>query len=344
MPNSTETNFKLKWVEEFLVPALLLICLVTAVAIARRDRSTNETVLAIDRPMIRVPLPQPPPAIQKATDELKEAEAKAKTAKAELEQISADLEAKKQNLENLKDETTASAAQARTEIEDSRKSLEAEREKLQQLADATDQQVKAAKVELQRIEAERQRQLAAAARAGVAEGFGRVGGVAPQNQFDPSRRRDPSFASAGTNPAAVEMDNRLRWTETFFENRRINRAARALEAGPRTTMEQAVKFARMQAPRQLTSLELDPATGAISWPILLTDPLYDNYTHFLEDLFKERAAGGVVDYERDTSFKATMDEFKATLKENVSRYPAGKYGQAKTFLDSLLYEYQLPAD
>ena len=41
----------------------------------------------------------------------------------------------------------------------------------------------------------------------------------------------------------LEMQNRLRWTETYFDMRKVNREARAAERGPPVTQEQAIRWA-----------------------------------------------------------------------------------------------------
>ena len=113
---------------------------------------------------------------------------------------------------------------------------------------------------------------------------------------------------------------------------------------PRPTMEQIVTYAKMQRPRTLSSLEVDPVTGDITWPLLLADPIYSEYTRLLQDYFRQRADDGrVTNQEQITTVRATIDEFKSELKANVANYPAGDYGQARNFLDSLQQNYQEPA-
>jgi hypothetical protein len=140
-----------------------------------------------------------------------------------------------------------------------------------------------------------------------------------------------------------EMDNRLRWTETFFEMRRVNRTNRAIEAGPRPTMDQVVHYARMQAPRRLASTQLDPVTGEIVWPPLLTDKAFTDNREFLQGKFKERAQqGGSIDIAQIEEVETAVDDFKDELKEVGLRRSPKRYGAARTFLDSLKLEYELP--
>ncbi len=142
---------------------------------------------------------------------------------------------------------------------------------------------------------------------------------------------------------SMEMDNRLRWTETFFEMRRVNRTNRAIEAGPRPTMDQVVHYARMQAPRRLASTQLDPVTGEIVWPPLLTDKAFTENREFLQGKFKQRAQqAGSIDIAQIEEVETAVDDFKDELKEVGLRRSPKRYGAARTFLDSLKLEYELP--
>jgi hypothetical protein len=142
----------------------------------------------------------------------------------------------------------------------------------------------------------------------------------------------------------LEMQNRLRWTETYFEMRRVNRESRAAEAGPRVTQEQAIALARMRAPPRLPSTQLDPVTGHIEYPLILTQDIYKQYRDRLDALFAQRAAsGGSLRFEDFQAIQTTVSKFIETLQQHVSEYAAGDFGQARTFLDSLANEARSPA-
>lgn len=142
----------------------------------------------------------------------------------------------------------------------------------------------------------------------------------------------------------LEMQNRLRWTETYFEMRQVNRDKRANEAGPQATQEQAIRLARMAAPPRLPSTQLDPVTGHIEYPLILTSDLYTSYRDRLDSLFSKRAAsGGSIRYDDFKAIETTISQFIDTLKQHVSEYAAGDYGRARNFLDSLRNEARQPA-
>jgi len=140
-----------------------------------------------------------------------------------------------------------------------------------------------------------------------------------------------------------EIDNRQKWTNTYFDMRRTNKEARQAESGPAVTRDQAIRFAAAAAPPQLTSAQLDPVTGHIEYPLLLTDADYNAYRSDLDKLFADRAAsGGSLQFEEFEKIRGTVSKFIDALKTNVSRYPGGDYGRARTFLDSLANEPRRP--
>jgi hypothetical protein len=141
-----------------------------------------------------------------------------------------------------------------------------------------------------------------------------------------------------------EIQNRLRWTETYFEMRKVNREAKAAEQGPPVTQEQAIRMAKMAAPPRLGSTQLDPVTGHVDYPPVLMDDIYTEYRKRLDRFFADRAAaGGSVQFAEQREFDSTVSKFIDVLKQNVNSYPAGDYGRARTFLDSLAREARMPA-
>ncbi|MBM4010141.1 MAG: hypothetical protein FJ286_02000 [Planctomycetes bacterium] len=142
----------------------------------------------------------------------------------------------------------------------------------------------------------------------------------------------------------LDIQNRLRWTETYFEMRKVNKEKRAEEAGPPVTQEQAIRMAAMKMPPRLGSTQLDPATGHIEYPMILTDDAFKPYRERLDKLFATRAAsGGSIPYSDYQAIQQTVSQFIDALTKRVSDYPAGDFGRAKNFLDSLGHEARLPA-
>lgn len=141
----------------------------------------------------------------------------------------------------------------------------------------------------------------------------------------------------------MEMQNRLRWTETYFEMRKVNREKRAEEAGPPITQEQAIALAKMSAPARLNSTQLDPVTGHIEYPLILTQDIYKQYRQRLDTLFAQRASsGGSIRFEDFQAIQNTVSQFTEALQQHIDQYAAGDYGRARNFLDSLVQEARSP--
>jgi len=157
---------------------------------------------------------------------------------------------------------------------------------------------------------------------------------------------DTSTAAINVETArAMGFDNRIRTVETFFEARRINRINRAYEAGPRATLDEVIRLAAKGLPPRPTGLQLDRATGDIAWPRLLRDPTYANLTSRIQRHFHDRSArGGSLDFSAAEDCDAAFAELTGRMRDNVRRHPAGEYGAARTFVDGLKREYDLPLD
>jgi len=312
-------------------------------------------------------------------EQLRRSEESAKQAKKDLEAVRAEIEEKQAEMRKLSDESETTAARHRKETEETVRELAKERVKLENAAREASEKSQLAREEMARLNEALEKQRELAAQQGIAESLGRGRTVDMQTRFDSRTKRDPRMlrtvpdmpqggvgnAQAGTGsitslPAGVgefsdgrrainfetaqsmRLDNRLKETETFFEMRRINRAARALEAGPRVTLEQAVRMARASAPRRLSDLELDPITGDITWPSALTEETYAMEKAAVQNKFHDRSAGISMDSARFNSVNNSISTLKMLLKDNIDRYVSSHYGKAKSFLDSLLYEFELP--
>ena len=187
-------------------------------------------------------------------------------------------------------------------------------------------------------------------------GFGRMGGYASTAQQGAAYGmaqviRSQGYANLQNSEAAknwedaksMEIDNREKWTNTYFDMRKTNREARAEERGPPITQEQAIRLAHKRAPTRLTTTQLDPVTGHITYPLVLTDTEFDPYRENVDRLFAERASsGGSVSYDQFQEIQQAVNSFADALKERVDRYAAGDYGTARTFLTSLAHEARFP--
>jgi Txe/YoeB family toxin of Txe-Axe toxin-antitoxin module len=139
-----------------------------------------------------------------------------------------------------------------------------------------------------------------------------------------------------------EMNNRLAWTHTYFQMREANRAYRAAERGPRPTMESLTRFAQAGRPRRLSSSELDPVSGEITWPMLLEYDAYATDRAELEGAFTRRAYRRAITAEDYAAVKETTAQMLNRLKEQVRQVSQSPYIAAKKFIESLAYEADVP--
>ncbi len=140
-----------------------------------------------------------------------------------------------------------------------------------------------------------------------------------------------------------EIQNRSRWTQTYFEMRRMNRAYRAEERGPPPSMQDLVRYAQVGKPERLRPSQLDCVSGRIQWPLLLQREEFAQGRAELEAVFAARAQQGGIGVDDYLKIRQTTDQMKAELKAELRQVPPSQYEIAKRFLESLAYEADLPA-
>ena len=137
------------------------------------------------------------------------------------------------------------------------------------------------------------------------------------------------------------IDNRMHATQTWFQMRDFNRQARAAERGPRPTQQDLIRLAESNKPRRLSTSDLDPLSGDISWPVLLRDDQFRTDREKLEQLYDQRAKNGYLTPDQFLEIDQVSKKMLGDLKKNIRQYPPQSYTQAKGFLTSLHYESYL---
>ncbi len=141
----------------------------------------------------------------------------------------------------------------------------------------------------------------------------------------------------------ANMENRIEYTNTYFENKRLNKAYRAELSAPRLTNEQIHRLAKDGLPTRLTASQLDPLTGRIRWPLALLDEPYGTGRAVMDQSFADRAENqGFRDYTTFSEVSRTGDRMLATLKDNIRKYVPNDYLDAKRFIKGLVYEGRIP--
>ena len=141
--------------------------------------------------------------------------------------------------------------------------------------------------------------------------------------------------------ASLDIDNQVKWTNAYFEMRKINRENRPKsEPVPQETW---VRLAQAQAPKRLNSGSLDPITGNILWPSVLLDSAFESERETLEGLFAHRAlTHGAIGINAHRKIRAATDKALDVLKSKIREIDSRNYVECKNFLNSLAYEADFP--
>jgi len=165
-------------------------------------------------------------------------------------------------------------------------------------------------------------------------------GMASVIQAEGSRNLMNSEAAKNYEDARSKyFDNRIKGTQTYFELRRMNRAYTDAEREKPITSEAAFRMAHEAAPKRITNSQIDPITGNIHWPSVLTEEDYSDDRQILDVLFaqRERKHGSLTAEEYQEVQKATQALLN-NLKKNVKKYQPNDFLAAKKFTESLAYE------
>jgi len=140
---------------------------------------------------------------------------------------------------------------------------------------------------------------------------------------------------------SMEMDNRYKWTKTYFEMKELNRQYRAQIGPPRPSEEALVRFAQAGKPDRLSDEQVDPYTGEIVWPTALRAEAFEEYRDKVQDIFSHRSQHGRLTADQAVMLEQTTDAMLETLKGLIKKFRPNQYVEAKRFIESLAYEGQL---
>jgi hypothetical protein len=132
------------------------------------------------------------------------------------------------------------------------------------------------------------------------------------------------------------FDNRLKLTQTYFDNKQLNADYRESLRGQRPTAEQLFRVAKTRAPEPLSPSELDPYSGEIRWPTLLLEAEFTDHRVLVEDLVRRRLADpAALTMDERAALRASLGSLAALMQERIALYPQEDYASAKGFLQSL---------
>jgi hypothetical protein len=134
-----------------------------------------------------------------------------------------------------------------------------------------------------------------------------------------------------------EIQNQQLKTDTYFQMRATNTAARKAEAGPPPTMEQLARFAREGAPRPVTASEVNPTTGQINWPTALTQDVFTPQREQLEQIISKQTKYGGISFSDQMQARKSIETMFAGLKDQITAMPPQDYTASRSFLNSMIY-------
>jgi hypothetical protein len=136
---------------------------------------------------------------------------------------------------------------------------------------------------------------------------------------------------------SMQIQNQQQYTDTYFQMRATNKAARAAEEGPRLTMEQITKIAHDGVPKPLAETQHDKTTGQLQWPSVLQQNEFAAQRASIDELMLKHATYGFLSYPDQMSVRKQVDAMSSTLKGQIRQIPTTDYTESKSFLTSVAY-------
>ena len=145
-------------------------------------------------------------------------------------------------------------------------------------------------------------------------------------------------ASRYEDARSKNLDNRVKYAETYYEKRRIHDAYMS-EQTEKTREYLYRRAERGPSIERLTPAELDPVSGKVSWPLVLRDEPFDAYRKKLDAAFSQRETSlGAIGTQAYIDIQETISAMEAELKQRIRDYPSAEYLKARDLLKRLAYE------
>jgi len=186
---------------------------------------------------------------------------------------------------------------------------------------------------------------------GVYGGFGTAQSNAGHAIADMTRSR--GMYNQLTSAAMINVEqarsgyiaNQKEWTDLYLMRQRVvdaHHAQQKEEARARNAKlrEEQASHPLDQPPR-LTSSQLDPSTGKITWPAALMRDSFVDHRKQIEALFISRAHTGTTSEMSSTIYKKVR-EMQDELRKHIREIVTHEYMDARKFLDRVSLEGRLP--
>jgi hypothetical protein len=162
------------------------------------------------------------------------------------------------------------------------------------------------------------------------------------NLVQAAGQRNLSDSAAAINYSqarSMEMQNNLQYAQTYYEKRELNEQYRDSQR-TKTTPEQLFRINQQRLPKPLSTSQLDPVTGSLNWPGLLTQDQFTADRQAMEGLFAERAGHSHMSYQDYSQVQEIGRRMENELQKQIRDVRPDDYIRAKSFLQSLMFEAQ----
>lgn len=137
---------------------------------------------------------------------------------------------------------------------------------------------------------------------------------------------------------AANFENRLKYTEMFFERRRLHDQYMEQQRAERRYSREMFRGGG-QSLAPLTASEFDPLTGEIHWPkTLMTEPLAASRERFQKLADQRVKSGMALDFEAQNAVRAETRTMSDELQAQIASYTPSDYANAKRFIRRLSME------
>ena len=158
-----------------------------------------------------------------------------------------------------------------------------------------------------------------------------------QYQLDTSKAR---INNAQAN--AMDMQNRKQLSKDYFETQNVNKQDRFGDYADRKKQHEKdalFQYGSEGRPTRLTSSELDPVTGQVTWPIVLEAPAFSQYTKPIDEAFVTRAeTKSRFNYKTYKQVNKDCDGIDDELRSQMKEIGTNDYATAKGFVKRLKRE------
>jgi len=134
------------------------------------------------------------------------------------------------------------------------------------------------------------------------------------------------------------IENRQQAAETYFNMKRLNRAAREELAAPRATAQDLSRYAKDRLPDVLSEQQYDRENGVVTWPLVLLRKEFAADRELIDALALQRSSSNVVAPEVNAELAAATNAMLGTLRAEGTEFHSTDYITAMKFIKSLNYD------